>query len=92
MVRDGKLHRMTFSRSVDDHINALSKEKYEIKRFRLHKGRRLGPDDISESGLYGIVDSRRDFTLRIACDREIALILCDFEWRYLQEVFLTPCT
>lgn len=44
------------------------------------------------TGLYAIVSRNRDFVLRISLSRETALLLCDFKFRYLQEVRLNPCT
>jgi len=55
------------------------------------KGRRLSPEDTSATGLYAIIDARKDYTLRVALDRRIAHTLCDWQWRYLEEVSLIPC-
>jgi len=74
---------------VAEHTNSLTGNAYTLQRFRLHKGRRLEPGEVSNSGAYAIMDSRRDYTLRIALDHQIAQLLCDWNWRYLQEVYIS---
>lgn len=91
LLKDGRLYRLSFSTSVLEHINANCGNEYTLQRFRIFKGKRLAPNEVSASGLYGIIDSRRDYTLRISLCRESANIMCDFHWRYLQEVWIEPC-
>lgn len=91
LVKDGRLYRLTFSKSLAEHINSNLNNQYTLRRYKLVKGRRLSAEDTSSTGLYSIVDARKDYTLRVALDRRVAHMLCDWNWRYLQEVHLIPC-
>lgn len=90
LTKNGRLYRLTFSKAVAEHINNSLNNQYTLQRFKLTKGRRLSPGETC-NGLYGIIDRRKDFILRIALDQRIAETLCDWDWRYLQELFITPC-
>jgi hypothetical protein len=42
----------------------------------------------ARTGLYAILDTRRDKILRVALSQEVAEILCDYQSRYVREAFL----
>jgi len=90
LTKDGRLHRLSFSKSLLLHISAHL-PGYTLARFRIIRGRRLSPNEITPNGLYGI-SSHKDFLLRIAMDQRIAEFLCDWKWRYLCEIHLEPCS
>ncbi len=100
LVKDGRLHRLSFSFAVITHIKAiLQDEAYGIRRFKIVGPRRyLGLSEESRSGLYAIVDTRRDFILRIELDKRAAVLKTDYsdergrrQWRMMAEVWLEPC-
>jgi hypothetical protein len=80
------LYRLTFSRSLLEHMNASLGNQYEIKRFKIIRGRILKQGESSSSGLYAIISTRKDKILRIAMNQAHAEFLCDFKSRQLQEV------
>ena len=88
---DGKLHRLSFSKSLLKHIASLTGESYTLARFRIVRGRQLNPNETSTTGLYGI-ETHKGFMLRIAMTPEVANFLCDWKWRKLCEVSLEPCS
>jgi hypothetical protein len=90
LTKDGRLHRLSFSKSLLLHISAHL-PGYTLARFRIIRGRRLSPNEPSSTGLYGIV-SHKDFLLRGALDQRIAEFLCDWKYRYLCELQLQPCS
>lgn len=52
-------------------------------------GKRLATGESSKSGLYAIVDNRKDIVLRISMSREIAEMLTDTS-RYVAECWIVP--
>lgn len=62
--------------------------EYEVKRVTLYLSKRLVAGDKSKSGLYAIV-SKNGVILRVSLFKEIAELLCDYDSRYLHEVFIS---
>lgn len=67
---------------------SLLGEGYEVRRIKFSLGKRLKPEETSASGLYAIVSSKRDFTLRITLFKEAAQLFCDWDSRYLAECWI----
>lgn len=82
--RGGKLFRLTFSKSLAEHIAGKA---FDIVRRTFIKGRELQPGEQSRSGLYAIVDRRKGIVLRISLYREIAKLLTD-STRYIAEAWI----
>ena len=88
MVDGRRVYRITFSKSLADHmVRALG--CYEVKRVTFRVGRELLPGEASRSQLYALVSKRSGAVLRISMVREIAEELCDYDSRYLAECWLT---
>jgi hypothetical protein len=90
IIRHGKLYRLTFSRSLADHILTQLPPGYEIRRFTFQLGRPLQRGETSASGLYALCSARKDITLRIALVREAAELMCDYDSRMIREAWLLP--
>lgn len=59
----------------------------EVRTYRYRLGKKLSKGEKSR-GLYAIMSTRKDIVLRIALLQEQAELYCDYDSRYLQEVFL----
>lgn len=86
--RGGKTYRLTFSKSLAEHIACRAKEPFKIERRTFVKGRELSPGEQSRSGLYAIVDRRKGLVLRISMYREIAELM-GVDTRYVAEAWLS---
>lgn len=82
-----RLHRLTFSRGLADFI-AASYTEYEVKQFNFVVGRKLEKGETSKSGLYGLMSKKGDYALRIGLIKEISEMQCDYDSRYLSEVWI----
>lgn len=89
-MKDEKLFRLTFSRNLLEHMNTVAGGAYEIKRFKLMRGKMLEPGQQSGTGLYAIISAKKGKVLRVAMNKAQADLLCDFRSRQLQEVSLMP--
>lgn len=85
--RSSKVHRVTFSRTLADHIVAKYHPEMEVVKMRFVRGSKLSPGEESRAA-YAIVGTRKDVVLRIALRREVAEMYYDGEHRHLEEVFL----
>ena len=83
-----RLIRLTFSRSLADHIVAVLGAEYSVKRITFRLGKKLQPNETSSSGLYAVVSCKNDFTLRISLFKEAAQLFCDWDSRYLAECWI----
>lgn len=81
-----KLHRLTFSKSLASMI-AEQYQEYEMCRFKFKIGKRLAKGEESSTGLYAIMSSQTDITLRISLIKESAELMCEDDSRYLAEAF-----
>jgi len=86
--RGGKIYRLTFSKSLAEYISSLI-GPCEINRRTFMVGRRLEHSETSRSGLYAIVDCRKNMTLRITMFLEIATLL-RADSRYIAEAWIMP--
>ena len=84
-----RLHRLTFSRSLANHI--VKGTPNEVRRFNYVLGRKLEKKERSSNGLYGIVSSLKnsnDLVLRISLCYNTAQLLTPDRYRHLAEVWL----
>lgn len=88
LVRAGRLYRLSFSKSLLQHVREGLPEAYTLARFKVYKGRILERGEESSSGLYGI-ESHKGKLLRIALSKDVADMLCDWRFRKLREIRLT---
>lgn len=87
----GRIHRISFSRSLLDHLGrTFLGGDYTIRPLRFRTGRRLAPGETSSTGLYAICDSRSGRTLRISMFREVAEFLTGDDSRYIAECGIIP--
>lgn len=87
LTLNGKLYRLTFSKSLAEF---LAKDKYEIRIFKVIQGGEIPKDAISSSGLYGIVSSKSHKLLRLSLSKDFANFICRDKFRYLIECWLVP--
>ena len=71
----GKIYRLTFSKSLAEHIQRHAPIPLTLTRRRFITDARLAPGERSKSGAYAIIDTRKHKTLRIALDVQIADLL-----------------
>ena len=71
MIKGGRLYRLTFSKSLADHICRLA-PGYTVERRKFVLGSRLVPNETSPSGLYAIVKEGTDWALRITTFQQLA--------------------
>jgi hypothetical protein len=81
------VYRLTFSKSLAEHIQRHAGHPLDLRRRRFLVGRPLNRGEPSPSGAYAIVDARKGKTLRIALDADIADILRS-DSRTVQEAWL----
>jgi hypothetical protein len=80
------MYRVTFSRSLAEHINNKAGGKYKIQSVEIFPGRELAPGEKSATGVYALVARRKNKLLRCSLDYEIAqLLVADGSSRYLAE-------
>jgi hypothetical protein len=87
VVKGRKLFRLTFSRSLAEHLTGYLPGS-EVRRVSFRLGRRLGPGERSPSGLYALVSARKGRVLRLSLIEGVAQELVDPS-RYLAECWLT---
>lgn len=85
--KSNRLHRLTFSKSLADHIVA-STYGYEVRRFRFSVGKPLERGQDSRTGLYGIMSTAKNFALRVSLIKETAMLFTECDSRSLAEVHL----
>jgi hypothetical protein len=87
IIRNNRIHRITFSKSLADYIVSQMDESYQIHRITFTIGKKLEPQQKSSTGLYAIVSKKTDWTLRITMFQEIAETFRD-DSRYIAECFI----
>lgn len=88
LAYEGKLYRISFSRSLLKYIRDTYFPNYDLVRFRYKVGHKLNYKEKSPNNVYAIMSSKNDKVLRISLIKEFAEELCDYEYRYLSEVYL----
>ncbi len=89
VVKDDKVYRITFSQSLAEHaIKCTEDPNFTLARITLKIGNEIGPGQNSPTGLYALIDRRKGKTLRVAMNKELANLVCDFKSRYLAEAFI----
>lgn len=87
----GKLHRISFSQGLLEHIKDNNSEWSHLRlctiRFRL--GRELKRNETSSTGIYAIVKAKNNWTLRISLIKDVANYICDFETRKIRECIIS---
>lgn len=85
-----KVHRISFSASLLEHICAsMDDSDVEVREISFRLGRELEPNEASSTGIYAIVKSKNNWTLRISLYKDIANYMCDFDTRKLRECIIT---
>lgn len=80
---------MTFSRSLAELIVQKYAPDCVLKEFNYRRnGKILRPGEISSSGLYGIIGTRKNILLRVQLTKEIAEIFTEDPSRHIEEIFL----
>lgn len=87
ITKNGKLYRLTFSKSLAYHIKEQNNE-YEIKQYRFIIGKKLEKNQTSESGLYALMSKKGDYALRISLIKGVAKLHSDDNTRYLAQAWL----
>jgi hypothetical protein len=85
IVKGNKLYRLTFSKSLAEHI--CQKHGYELRRMTFHIGKPLKVGEKSKTSLYGIRSSNNGIILRVSMFREIAEEMRDTS-RQVHEIYL----
>jgi hypothetical protein len=86
LEKNGRVHRLTFSKSLAEHIQA-NVPGLELNRREFLVGRRLAPGELSKSGAYAVLDARKGKILRITLFAQAAEIFRD-EYRNIAEAWL----
>jgi hypothetical protein len=71
-----------------DHI-VKSEKHLEVREISFRLGKSLSPNETSSTGLYALVKTKNNWTLRISLYKNIANYLCDFDTRSLRECIIT---
>jgi hypothetical protein len=92
LTKAGKLYRITFSKSLAEHIQRYcGPENLQIERVTFEIGRTLAPGEPSRSGLYAITSTRKDLKpLRITLFADAAALMTPDHWREIHECWLVP--
>lgn len=83
-----RIHRISFSKSLLDHI-IKDKPELSVCEITFRLGRELEPNETSSTGMYAIVKSKNNWTLRISLFKNVANYICDFDTRKLRECIIT---
>lgn len=87
-ITDGKkLYRLTFSKTLADHICESQKNLY-VDRLPFHIGRVLQPGEQSKSGLYSLISRRKSIALRITMFKDLATIMSEDDSCYICEAWI----
>lgn len=90
-ITDGKkLYRLTFSKTLAEHICEGSNGKYHVRRYDCIAGRNLADGELSKSGIYGIVSAKNGLLLRASLIAGVAELYRD-STRSICEAYLVPC-
>lgn len=85
-----KLHRVSFSRSVLEHVGSRFLGKpYQIMKLRWEIGRRLDPGELSQTGAYALISARNNHLLRVSLCPNAAYFMGDGEDRFVAEIALS---
>lgn len=88
ILKNNKIFRITFSKSVSEHICTFLDNDYKIKKVTLKLGKILIRGKISQSKAYAIVSRKNNKILRVTLYKEMAELLCDYDSRYVAECWL----
>lgn len=83
--RNGFLYRLTFSKSLAEHI--CDKYQYSLNSYNAVVGKLIQPGEQSTTGFYGLLSST-GILLRVSMIKEISEMHYDGESRFLCEVKL----
>ena len=87
--KGAKLHRLSFSRNVLEHIGSRYLGKpYQIMKLQWGIGKKLSPGELSSTGAYAIISSRNNHLLRASLCPNTAHLLGDGSDRYTAELAL----
>lgn len=90
-MKDGKVFRITFSKSLAEHLLRCGPQGLHIERVAFQVGRRLQHGEQSASGLYAITSTREKdhgLVLRITLSAGVAKMLTPDHWREIRECWL----
>ena len=82
------LHRMTFSKSLAEHIAETCGPQYKAAPFTYRRGKMLAPGQGSCNGLYAIIGTKKDLVLRISLFKEGAELMTQDNSRHIEEIYL----
>ena len=86
---DDRLYRLTFSRSLAQHITQISnKPNLKVKRCKFVLGKELDKTTPTAAKLFAIVARKNSFCLRVSLIRELAHMLTD-NTRYVTECWIS---
>ena len=88
-LKTKKIHRVSFSSSLLQHIIDSTQSPYVVREITFILGGKLEPNEVSSTGIYALVKSKTDWTLRISLFNNVANFLCDFDTRSLRECIIT---
>lgn len=83
-----KIYRISFSTSLLEHIIKDDKN-LQVREISFRLGKELEPNETSSTGMYALVKSKTNWTLRISLHKNVANYLCDFDTRRLRECIIT---
>lgn len=83
-----KVYRVSFSKSLLEHIIKDDKT-LEVREITFKLGKELQSGETSSTGVYAVVKSKNDWTLRISLHKNIVNYICDFDTRKLRECIIT---
>lgn len=83
------MYRATFSKSVANHVLTFLDDSYEARKIKFEVGRNITTGEKSNTGIYGILDSRKGRVLRISVNKNMAEYLSNDNSRYLAEISIT---
>jgi hypothetical protein len=69
-------------------IKCTEDPNFTLARITLKIGNEIGPGQDSLTGLYALIDRRKGKTLRVAMNKDLANLICDFKSRYLAEAYI----
>lgn len=89
IIKEGKLFRITFSKSLAEHIVKTTGGWFEVARITLKLGDEVPKGKKAKTGLYAILSRKSDIILRVCLDKKAAEIECDYVSRYIREGFIS---
>ena len=87
IIKNDKLQRLTFSKSLAEHICSYE-NNLTVKKMSFILGKKLEFNENSKTGLYAIVKSKNNWTLRVTLFKELANTWNSHSSREIFECFI----